>query len=106
MQREIFRLIEAAVVFAPRMQGDRNNDVCVTEQCVAAFAHQRAEARRDRSAALVLQRVNDFFHAAFVMINSHGARQGVMARELFVDAWREPQCCPAFGADRSSERIF
>src|SRR5690349_11776698 len=85
------------------MQGDWHRGSRASEQIRPALAHQLAQCRRDRSAPFVFQRVLDFLHAAFVMIDRAppGNRAGEM---LLLEMRGEPQRGPAVSAHRAIER--
>lgn len=105
MTRKIGCLVESAFVFASGMKRHRNHHVRVLQQRMSTLAHQRAEPRRYRVPALVLERVDDFLHAPVVVIDGAGPRHGVIGREMFVKGSGKPQACPAVFADRAIERM-
>ncbi len=65
--REIGRLVESAVSAPRRVQRNGNGAVCARQDAGAALAHQRAERTRQRSASVVLQRVDDRAQRAVVL---------------------------------------
>jgi hypothetical protein len=105
MLRQVFRLVESTLVFTARMQRYRHDDISIAQQCGAAFAHQGAQARWDRAAAIVLERMDDLLHAAVVVIDGAGPGDGVIGREAFVQRRCEIQARPAVFADGAVQRM-
>jgi len=85
MERQVIRLIEAAAVLTPGVQRHRNHAVRIIEHPLTSFAHQRAEPWRDRSTAIVFQRMDDVFHPALIGIDCRHPRNRVRAIEVFVN---------------------
>ena len=71
---ELRRIVRAPILiesrrlgpFAPRVQRDGNDAICIAQQCRCGFLHRGTEPRRDRPPAIVLERVDDVLHPAVV----------------------------------------
>jgi hypothetical protein len=63
---EIVGLVEAAGSLASRMERDWNHAVCIPEHLRTGVTQHRCETRRDRSAAVVFQCVNDVAKPALI----------------------------------------
>lgn len=105
MQRKVMCLIEPPLILAPRVERDRHHAVRPVEHSGAAFTHQRTQAWGDRSAAVVLERVDDVFHPPVVGIDRGGATEGLRRVEADLDARGVADAVPAHLADRAVERM-
>ncbi len=72
MLREVGRLIETARAAARWMKRNRHGRVGAVEKVRTAFAHQHRQRHRQRSAALVFQRMHD--RAQRSLVEAHGTR--------------------------------
>jgi hypothetical protein len=105
MQGEIVRLIEAAAVLPPRMKRDRHHAIGIAEQLDATFTHQRTEARRNRSPAIVLQCVNDVLHPPLIFAHRTRPADGMRGVEADLERRQAPNAGPAHLAHRPVQRM-
>lgn len=104
MNGQLARLVEAAAVFAQPMQRHRHDRVGTAQHVGAAGAHQRAKPRRNRSPAIVFERVHDLAHAAFVVVDGGGPNDRMPIGEPFVQPRRQAQGSPARLAHGAGQR--
>jgi len=102
MPRKILCLIEAALILPARMQRHGHDDIRVPQDPRARHLHQIAKRPRDRSAPLVLQRMDDFLHAPFVAIDGARPIDAVIGVQLIEQARREAKTRPAVVAHRAA----
>jgi len=105
MPREILGLIKAALIFAPWMQGHGHDEIGVLQDARSRGPHQRAERRRYRSAALILQRMDDFLHAPVIAIDRARPVHALIGTQAIKQRRCKTQISPAVFADRAVERM-
>ena len=74
MDGELMRLVEPAPEFAPGMERHRHHAIGIGQHRRAGLTHQRAQPRRNRLPAIVLERVDDLGHPPLVGIHRRTPR--------------------------------
>ena len=105
MQGEIVSLIESPAVFAARVQRDGHDAIGIAKQLDAAVTHQRTEARRNRTAPIVFQRVNDVLHPPVVFVHRTRPADRVRGVEADLENRPVPDAGPAHLAHRPVQRM-
>lgn len=102
---EVRGLIEPAFACSRSVKGNRNRALRAGEDVGASAAHQRGERRRQRSPAVVFQRVDDFPQRALIFAGRGPRRDRAAGTVAAIRADRK-NGLPAPGADRAVERMF
>jgi len=103
--RKIIRLIESALILTAWMQRNRHDEVGALQDARAGAAHQLTKRRRNRSAALVFQCLDDFLHAPFISIDRARPVHTLIDAQAIEQRRRKAQIGPAVFADRAVQRM-
>jgi hypothetical protein len=105
MARQIIGLVESALILTAWMQRNRHDEVGALQDARAGDAHQLTKRRRNRPAALVFQRVDDFLHPPFISIDRARPVHALIGAEPIEQRRRQAQIRPAVFADCAVQRM-
>ena len=105
VSREIIGLIEAALIFPAPMQRNRHDEVGIAQEPGTGCAHHASKRPGNRSALLVFQRMDDFFHASVIAIDGARPVDALVGTQPIEERRREMELGPAVFAHRAIQRM-
>jgi hypothetical protein len=105
VSREIIGLIEAALIFAAPMQRNRHDKVGIAQEPGTGCSHQASKRPGNRSALLVFQRMDDFFHTSVIAIDRARPVDALVGPQPIEERRRKMELGPAVFAHRAIQRM-